>query len=63
MLTVYKQATPIPTGERMYRSDNFGNRDATEHVWCKANLVKVGEVETWSEAKKLCAAPIVEVKT
>ena len=60
MLTVYRQASPTPIGQRFTRYDREG--DLRDDEWCRANLVKVGECETWAEAKKLCAAPIVEVK-
>lgn len=60
MLIVYRQAVPVPTGQRFTRYDREG--ELRDDEWCRANLVKVGECETWAEAKKLCAAPIVEVK-
>jgi hypothetical protein len=56
MLTVYKQRAPIPTSERVHRYSEDG---ASKEVWHIANLEKIGEVETWEQAKLLCAAPIV----
>ena len=61
MLIVYRQAEPIPTGESFTKRDEYG-QSFGRGEFCRANLVKVGEVQTWAEAKKLCAAPVVEVK-
>lgn len=52
-LAVYSQRKPIPTGEVTYK-------DGMEIRWHEANLVLVGMVETWEQAKQLTAAPIVE---
>lgn len=60
MLIVYRQAEPIGTGESYTKRDEYGGF-AGRGEWCRANLVKVGEVQTWEEAKQLCCAPIVEV--
>lgn len=60
-LIVYRQAEPLRTNEPLYRRDIFGkNEDAG--WWHRANLVKVGEVETFEQAKTLCTAPVVEAK-
>lgn len=52
MLIVYRQAEPIRTTEPMWQSNE---------VWHRAQLIKVGECETWEQAKGLCVAPIVEL--
>lgn len=61
MLIVYRQAEPIPTGESFTKRDEFGQMFGRGE-FCRANLVKVGEVEIWAEAKKLTTAPIVELR-
>lgn len=60
-LIVYRQAEPIPTGDTFTKRDEYG-QPIGRGDWCRANLVKVGEVETWAEAKGLCVAPVCEVK-
>lgn len=54
MLIVYRQDPPIQTVVRNSRGEPV-------EVW-GANLVKVGEVQTWEQAKALTPAPVVEVK-
>lgn len=58
MLTVYRQAPPVPLGIRLTRYDRYG--DLREDEWHRANLVKVGECETWEEAKRMTLHPVVE---
>ena len=58
---VYRQAPAIPTGEKFTSIDKLTGR-STSGEWCRANLVKVGDADTFAEAKKLTAAPILAIK-
>ena len=60
-LNVYRQAPAIPTGEKFTSIYELTGR-STSGEWCRANLVKVGDADTFAEAKKLTAAPILAIK-
>jgi hypothetical protein len=58
MFRVFKQFEPTPTDQPF--SIHLPNGGTLQGVWYSANLVQIGTVNSWEEAKQLTCAPIVE---